>query len=499
MPERSKRSTQSEVTSARGCLTLDQLGLKLPPSGNGDLPAEVKPRGSFSSVLDESHTSLTLQESCERAWFLGSGLAPGVDVAEQRLLRSLTSYMGGLGTVVHEGIRRVLDAHREKLNPEGRVLKSPVAYDFARITDSVLERFSFMEGDSWGECFPNGYADREHPRFREHVQLKHELVGSANPAQVALPEQSPDANRYARYREVLRQALNNWHDIFYLDRDDVFKHDPRGLVPAGGLKHVDPALILEVEEKNVAYFKHDPFQILSMGGISIPYYEIEAPIENPPLADLARRGLQARFTFRVKAVLDFAYLTFTPDGRPRLVAMDWKTNMLDEHSGRPALVAQEEHMVQLKHYALYLLQRYRDVFQRFEPEIRRAFGRGGREVPQLPEELTADMIFLGDVYLGGEDLSAAYRFRPVCAADLDLDAFVQSLRQRLVSKVAKFSSIEPPVSDLSRWAPVGLEAGRCGGCNQAALCPSAPGEVKSEWPASVLTMLSLLRHPKPRP
>ncbi len=499
MSQQNNRTVQDNGIAARGCLTLEQIGLRLPPATSEPLPADVKPRGVFNAVLDESHTSLNLQGSCERAWFLGSGLAPGIDPHEQRLLRSLSSYMGGLGTVVHEGIRRVLDAHREKLNPEGRVLKSPTAYDFSRILESVLERFSFMEGDSWGESFPNGNPDRDHPRFREHVKLKHELVGGSSPAQVSIPEHSPDARHFSRYRETLRQALENWHSLFFLDSEDVFKSDPRGLVPAGGLRHVDPALILEVEEKNVAYFKDDPFQLLSMGGFSIPYYEIEAPIENPPVPELTKSGLQARFTFRVKAVLDFVYLTFTADGRPRLVAMDWKTNMLDEHSGRPAIVAQEEHLVQLKHYALYLMQRYRDVFQRFEPEIRRAFSRSGREAPALPRELTADMVFLGDAYLSGEGLSAQHRFRPVCAADLDLDAFVQTLRQRLISKVAKFSKIEPPTSEISRWAPNGIEEGRCSGCNQAPLCSSAPADIKSEWPESVSGMLSLLKHPRPKP
>ena len=494
----SRAGNQSSDLSGRGCLTLDQLGLKLPPPVSGPAPAEVKPRGAFSPVLDESHTSLMLQESCERAWFLGSGLAPGIDEREQRLLRSLSSYMTGLGTAVHEGIRRVLDAHREKLNPEGRVLKSPTSYDFDRISESVMEHFSFMEGDSWTESFPNGRTDRDHPRFREHVKLKAELVGDNNPAHVVLPESSPDARKYDRCRDILRQALTNWHELMYLDRDDLFRHDPRSLVPAGGLKSIDPALILEVEEKNVAYFKQDPFQILSMGGISIPYYEVEAAVGNPPVPELARRGVAANVTFRVKAVLDFVYLAFTPEGQPRLVAMDWKTNLLDEHSGRPALAAQDEHTIQLKHYALYLMQRYRDVFQRFEPEIRRAFERSGRVTPKLPTELTADMIFLGDVYLSGEDLSAPRRFRPVCAADLDLDAFVHSLRQRLVAKLGKFSNISPPASSLPLWAPNGLEAGRCQSCNQAPICPSAPAEIKSEWPVSTVGLLSLLKHPLPK-
>lgn len=494
----SKAANQATSISGRGSLTLDQLGLKLPAPQSGSAPAEVKPKGVFNAVLDESHTSLMLQESCERAWFLGSGLAPGIDEREQRLLRSLSSYMNGLGTVVHEGIRRVLDAHREKLNPEGRVLKSQTPYEFDRISESVLERFSFMEGDSWSESFPNGRADRDHPRFREHVKLKAELAGSNNPAHVVLPESSPDARKFERCKETLRQALVNWHEVMYLDRADVFRHDPRALVPAGGLQRVDPALILEVEEKNVAYFKQDPFQLLSMGGLSIPYYEIEAAVRNPPVPELAQRGVSANFTFRVKAVLDFVYLSFAPDGRPRLVAMDWKTNALDEHSGRPALVAQDEHTTQLKHYALYLMQRYRDVFQRFEPEIRRAFERSGRPVPKLPTELTADMIFLGDVYLSGEELSAPRRFRPVCAADLDLDAFVHTLRQRLIAKVGKFSSISPPVSALSRWAPNGLDEGRCQGCNQAPLCPDAPADVKSEWPLSTIGLLSILKHPIPK-
>lgn len=493
-----KAGNQTNDISGRGSITLDQLGLKLPPLPSGATPAEVRPKGAFSPVLDESHTSLMLQERCERAWFLGSGIAPGINEMEQRLLRSLSSYMNGLGAVVHEGIRRVLDAHREKLNPEGRVLKSPTDYDFSRISEALLERFSFMEGDSWTENFPNGRADYDHPRFREHVKLKANIVSRSNPAHIQLPETSPDAHQYKRCRETLQQALVNWHELMYIDRGDLFRHDPRSLVPAGGLKQIDPALILEVEEKNVAYFKQDPFQILSMGGLSIPYYEVEAQVEHPPVPELARREIPARFTFRIKAVLDFVYLTFTPDDRPRLVAMDWKTNTLDEHSGRPALVAQEEHTTQLKHYALYLMQRYSNVFQRFEPEIRRAFERSGRTPPKLPSELTADMVFLGDVYLSGKEISAPRRFRPVCAADLDLDTFIHSLRQRLVAKVGKFSSISPPVSTLSQWAPTGLEAGQCQGCNQASLCPSAPADVKSTWPASTVALLSSLKHPTPK-
>ncbi len=495
----SSSQLKQDGLAGRGCVTLDQLGLSLPRDAGSVDFADIKADASFNRVIDESHTSLVVQEQCERAWYLSSGLAQGISTDEQHLLRSLSSYLGGAGSVVHEAIRRVLDAHREKLNPEGRVLKAPAAYNFEQILQSAAERFDFMEGASWDDFFPNGRSDRDHPRFREHLKLKHLLVGSASPAHVALPETSPDHQSFKRYREVLVQALNNWHEIFYLDRDGAFQDDPRHLVPPGGLKAIDPALVLEVEEKNISYAKHDSFEILGLGGLSIPYYEIEVPVARPPVKELIQRGLGARISFRVKAVLDFVYLTFTPAGDPRLVAMDWKTNRLDEFSGKPAIEAQEEHLVQLKHYALYLLQRYRDVFQRFDEEIKRAFGRAHRPLPQLPKELTADMVFLGDAYIAGEGLSAPYRFRPVCAADLDLDTFVQGLRARLAAKAGKFSSIWPPVTQIERWAPSGLAKERCDGCNQAPLCPDAPLHVKEEWPVSASEMLSQLKRPRRTP
>lgn len=495
MSARNARKSEDE-TSSRGCTKLDELGLHLPRRPTDPQLADVKAHNVFHPVLDESHTGLNIQSSCERAWYLGSGIAPGIPPEEHRILRSLSSYLGGLGIAVHDGIRRILDAHRERLNPEGRVLKSAAPYDFEKIRQAVVKRFDFMEEDSWSESFPNGRADRDHPRFREHLKLKHSLVGKENPARITLPHDSPDRGTYDKHRESLEQALKNWHELFYLDREDVFKHDPRHLIPAGGLKHIDPALVLEVEEKNISYAKYDSFEILGLGGLSIPYYEIEVPITNPPVQELAQRGLDARFLFRVKAVLDFVYLTFTPQGAPRLVAMDWKTNRLDEFSGKPALIVQEEHTTQLKHYALYLMQRYRDVFTRFEPEIQRAFARAHRPMPELPKELTTDMVFLGDAYLSGDDLSAPYRFRPVCAADLDLDAFVGSVRGRLAAKVAKFTSLWPAASDMGQWAPTGLERGTCQTCNQAPLCPDAPSDVREEWPASSADMLSRLKHPK---
>lgn len=490
-----KQQPRDDELAGRGALRLDELGLTLPRKPDEPPLAPVKGRSAFNPVLDESHTSLGIQENCERAWYLGSGLAPGISPEEQRILRTLSSYMGGLGVVVHDGIRRVLEAHREKLNPEGRVLKSSTPHDFGTILEAVAERFAFMEGDSWNEAFPDGRAGRDHPRYREHLKLKHSLVGGQNPDQVTLPTDSPDHFSYKRHAENLGQALRTWYDAFFLDPDDIFKHDPRHLIPPGGLKRIDPALIFEVEEKNISYAKHDAFEILALGGLSIPYYEIEVPVKSPPIPELARRGLPALFTFRVKTVLDFVYLTFTPNGDPRLVAMDWKTNRLDPFSGMPTHMTQEEHATQLKHYALYLMQRYRDVFDRFKPEIRRSFERTGRPMPQLPKELTADMVYLGDVYLAGDELAAPYRFRPVCAADLDLDSFVRSLRSRLASKVAKFSNVDPPLSDISRWAPNGLELDTCKNCNQAPLCPDVPTDIRSEWPVSSAEMLARLKQP----
>jgi len=495
VPPRNSQQQGLNDISGRGAIRLDDLGLRLPKTTDGVAYAEVRGVGQFNPLLDESHTSLTLQGNCERAWYLGSGLASQVPEEERRILRTLSSYLGGLGVVVHDGIRRVLEAQRERLNPEGRVLKSSSLHDFSRILEDASELFAFMEGDSWSESFPNGRSDREHPRYREHLKLKHSLVGNADPAHIALPSDSPDHSAYKRQGENLIQALKNWYDLFYLDTGGFFKQDPRQLVPAGGLQRIDPALILEVEEKNISYAKQDAFEILALGGLAIPYYEVEVPVKNPPVRELAERGLSAQCTFRVKTVLDFVYLTFTRSGEPRLVAMDWKTNRLDPHSGMPALVAQEEHAVQLKHYALYLMQRYKDVFQRFEPEIARAHERARLPRPALPRELTADMIYLGDVYIGGEELSVPYRFRPTCAADLDLDSFVKMLRGRLAAKVEKFASVYPPSSDMSKWAPTGLEANACGACNQAPLCPDAPAIVREEWPASCSDMLSRLKHP----
>jgi len=490
-----KQQPRDDEVASRGALRLDQLGLTL-PQRPGDPPmAPVKGRSAFNPVLDESHTSLAIQEHCERAWYLGSGLAAGVNAEEQRILRTLSSYMNGLGVVVHDGIRRVLESHREKLNPEGRVLKSSSPHDFGAILEAVAERFAFMEGDSWNEAFLDGRTDRDHPRYREHLKLKHRLLGDQNPAQSSLPADSPDHFAYKQHAENLVQALHTWHQAFFLDRDDIFRHDPRHLIPPGGLRNIDPALIFEVEEKNISYAKHDAFEILALGGLSIPYYEIEVPVRNPPIPELARRALPALFTFRVKTVLDFVYLTFTPSGEPRLVAMDWKTNRLDPFSGAPARISQEEHATQLRHYALYLMQRYRDVFERFKPEIQRSFERTSRPMPHLPKELTADMVYLGDVYLAGEQLAAPYRFRPVCAADLDLDSFVRTLRGRLASKVAKFSSVDPPLSDMGRWAPNGLELETCRNCNQAPLCTEAPSEIRAEWPASSAEMLARLKQP----
>jgi hypothetical protein len=492
---RNSRQQERSDVSGRGAIRLDDLGLRLPKDPAAPPYAEVRGVGQFNPLLDESHTSLTLQSNCERAWYLGSGLAPGVPEEERRILRTLSSYLGGLGVAVHDGIRRVLEAQRERLNPEGRVLKSSTSHDFARILEDAAEMFAFMEGDSWSEAFPNGRADREHPRYREHLKLKYDLVGSSDPAHVAVPSDSPDHSTYKRQGENLVQALKNWYELFYLDTGEVFRHDPRQLIPPGGLQRIDPALILEVEEKNISYAKQDAFEILALGGLAIPYYELEVPVQTPPVREIAERGLPARFTFRIKTVLDFVYLTFTQRGEPRLVAMDWKTNRIDPHSGKPALVAQEEHAIQLKHYALYLMQRYRDVFQRFEPEIQRSFERTHRPRLELPRELTADMIYLGDAYIGGEGFSAPYRFRPTCAADLDLDSFVKMLRGRLGAKVDKFSSVYPPVSDALKWAPTGLESDSCGSCNQAPLCPDAPAIVREEWPASCSDMLSRLKHP----
>ena len=492
----SQARNNEEFPAARGCLTLEQLGLKVPRVVT-DLPiADVHAQASYNSVLDESHTGLTLQGRCERAWYLGSGLEPSIDQREHHILRSLSSYIGALGTVVHEGIRRVLDAQRERLSHDGRVLKAQTPYDLDQILKSITERFRYMEQHSWAEFFPNGRADRDHPRFIEHLKIKHQLVAGESPQLVNLQEKSPDQHTFVRLEEEALQAFKNWHELVYLDKQDIFKDDPRQIVPIGGLAKIDPLLIIELEEKNVSYVKHDSFEILGLGGVSIPYYEIEVPIEHPPIDKLSRNDLSARFTFRVKTVLDLAYLTFTPEGAPRLVAMDWKTNRLDSFSGAPSFAAAEEHLTQLKHYAVYLLQRYKDVFQRFAPEIKRAFERAHRTMPKLPNELSADMVYLGDLYLYGEELSTPYRFKPICAADMDLDLFVDNLRTRMAAKVEKFTNIDPPVSSLQAWAPTGLENNVCQRCNQAPLCPDASAEIRKEWPVSSADMLAQLRHPR---
>jgi hypothetical protein len=172
--------------------------------------------------------------------------------------------------------------------------------------------------------------------------------------------------------------------------------------------------------------------------------------------------------------------------------MDWKTNTLDEYTGAPAYGTQQDHLMQLKHHSLYLLQRYRDVFQRYEKEISLAFQRSGKAMPSLPRELTAEMVYVGDVYLSSGDFSARYRFKPKCAADLDLDLFVSDLRERLTAKVSKFASIDPIQTELQRWLPTGLKRNKCESCNQAPVCPDVPADVRSEWPASVRGMLEKL-------
>jgi hypothetical protein len=264
---------------------------------------------------------------------------------------------------------------------------------------------------------------------------------------------------------------------------------------------VDPALFLELEEKSIGYLRHGGVQALAQGGPSIPYYEVDVRVNNATIPKLAQSGLPGQFRFRIRNVIDCVYLTFTPRGEPRLVAMDWKTNAIDEHSGEPSFAVREDHHTQLKHHALYLLQRYSDVFERYDHEITLAFQRAGRVKPTLPKQLTADMVFVGDVYLAGKDFGAEYRFQPHCAADLDHDLFVAELRGKLAKKLSKFSSIDPVRTGLEFWEPKradGTATDRCEYCAQVPVCPSVPAAIRDEWPASVTDLLARLT-PPPRP
>lgn len=471
------------------------LGLKLPRTIDGQPHATVSPASDFHWLLDESHSSILRQANCERAWYLGSGLERAIDVHEIAILKSLTTYGGAFGTVVHDVIRRALNAHRQILAADGRPLTESREIEFDRNLAAGIERLRSMFDASWRESFPNGRASRDHPRFVEHVKEKHELVKAQGPT-ATLPSTSEDSATVDNLVAQLQEATTRWRDLFFRDSEDAFRDAPRGLIPEGGLRNIDPALIIEVEESTISYLKQDTLELLARRGLSIPFYELDLAIANPPISALLNSGIPGKFEFRIRNVVDFVYLTFTPSGEPRLVAMDWKTSTLDEFTGAPPYGTQQDHLMQLKHHSLYLLQRYRDIFHRYEKEIALAFRRSGKQMPTLPRELTAEMVYVGDVYLSAGDFSARYRFKPKCAADLDLDLFVTDLRDRLTEKVRKFLSVDPIQTELQRWLPTGLKKNKCETCTQAPVCPDVPTEVRDEWPPSVKGLLERLVLPK---
>ena len=468
------------------------MGLKLPSSIEGQVHATISPASNFHWLLDESHSSILRQVSCERAWYLSSGLERAVDIHEVAILKSLSTYGGAFGTVVHDVIRRALDAHRQVIAVDGRPLTDSRPHDFDRGTAAGVERLSRMIVNSWQESFPNGKASRDHPRFVEHVKAKHHLDMHRGASPPTASERHPDQATVESLKAQLQETVRRWLDLFYLDTEDVFREDPRGLIPPGGLRNIDPALIIEAEEKSVSYLKQDTFELLAKGALSLPFYELDVAIANAPVSVLQKAGIPGRFQFRIRNVIDFVYLTFTQKGEPRLVAMDWKTNSLDEHTGAPSYVTQQAHLAQLKHHAVYLLQRYHDIFQRYDKEITLAFQRSGKHKPALPQVLSSEMVFVGDVYLSGDNLGAQYRFKPKCAADLDLDIFIADLRERLTRKVQKFISVDPIKTELDRWPPTGLTKNQCEGCTQAPICPDVPPEIRTEWPASVGALLERL-------
>ena len=468
------------------------LGLKLPNRIEGQIHATVSPTSNFHWLLDESHSSILRQAHCERAWYLASGLERAIDVHEVAILKSLSTYGGAFGTVVHDIIRRTLDAHREILAVDGRALTESRAHDFDRGVAAGVERLSHMIVDSWRESFPNGKASRDHPRFVEHIKAKHQIDQQRGAMPPSVPQAYPNPSTVDGLKDQLKETAVRWRDLFYLDLGDVFRDDPRGLIPPGGLRNIDPALVIEAEEKSISYLKQDTFELLAQGALSLPFYELDVAIPNAPVSVLQKAGVPGRFQFRIRDVIDFVYLTFTQKGEPRLVAMDWKTNSLDEHTGAPSYATQQAHLAQLKHHAVYLLQRYQDIFQRYDKEILLAFQRAGKHKPDLPRQLSPEMVFVGDVYLSAGDLGAQYRFKPKCAADLDLDIFIADLRERLTQKVQKFISVDPVETHLERWAPTGLKTNQCDGCTQAPLCPDVSREIRNEWPASVGALLERL-------
>ena len=468
------------------------MGLKLPSRIEGQIHATVSPASNFHWLLDESHSSILRQASCDRAWYLSSGLERAVDIHEVAILKSLSTYGGAFGTVVHDVIRRALDAHRQVLAVDGRALTESRQHDFERGVAAGVERLCRMVENSWEESFPNGKASRDHPRFVEHVKAKHHLDMHRGSLPPTAPKNHSDQATVESLKAHVQETAQRWFDFFYVDTEDVFREDPRGLIPPGGLRNVDPALVIEAEEKSVSYLKQDTFELLAQGALSLPFYELDVAIANAPVSALQKAGVPGRFQFRIRNVIDFVYLTFNQRGEPRLVAMDWKTNSLDEHTGTPSYGTQQTHLAQLKHHAVYLLQRYHDIFQRYDKEITLAFHRSGKHKPALPRELSSEMVFVGDVYLSGADLSAQYRFKPKCAADLDLDIFIADLRERLTKKVQKFTSVDPIQTVLDRWPATGLTTKQCEGCTQAPICPDVPAEIRNEWPASVGALLERL-------
>ena len=447
-------------------------------------------RGRHNVLLRQSPSTLTKNDFCQRASFLHNERPKNEpEGMERKILRYLSGYDAALGDAVHDGIHRILHAHRQQLTSDQRTLKHSEKLNFERVVEDAYKGFERRIVASWLENYPRGHPTRGEPRYREHVLEKARQVRTGDvkvkDGRVIYSPEPPDLAKLERCKEEIVRSLRNWHQLFYEDQSRAHERDPRSLIPKGGLSGIHPLLILELEERAVSYRTTDGFEKLRPGESEFPYYEIEVPMQGVGVGSHSNKDTPALFVFQMSTVIDLMYLHFTERGEPRLVIADWKTNKLDEYSGAVHAITKEQQDDQLRHYCLYALKRYGDVFERFRPQIEMAAQALGI-TPQIPKRLEPHHIYCGDVYLRGDGLPRELRFSPKCAADLDLHAFEFRLRRELSEIAHKFDNIDPLVTTLERWAPTGLARRACKICNQAKHCPDAPGEVRAVWPEARL-------------
>lgn len=457
--------------------------------------ATVRVGSGYNWALQHSPTTFSRLGFCERAFALERiESRDSAQESSRRTLKYLGSLEGSLGDAVHSGISTVLTAQRQMLNStDSRTLKRSLEIELPAVIERVVKEFHDGVLRSWRETFTRGHPTRGEPRYREHVLEKHRIQAAHTAAQkaeeqkdsiesVLIPNDPPDTDKIEKVKCEIRRCLLTWHSQVFHDGTDAFNRDPHRILPRGGLAAVHPLLIVELEERKVSYTATDGLEMLKPGAAEMPFYEVEATCQGIAIGRARAPEITRNYIFKINTIIDLMYLTFTPSGDPRLVILDWKTNKLDKHSGRPHFTVGQQHKDQLKHYALYALKRYGDIFTRYSRQIEIASKALGI-TPKLPARLSPEQIFLADVYLRGDGLPREYRITPVCAADLDLVEFEAGLKIKLEHYLRRFNNIDPVTTELERWRTNGLEANSCRFCNQVPRCDAAPNDERARWPS----------------